>query len=91
MSGPVDIGNFAFYENFDSFAFHSSHRARMKRFIGLLMTVAGAVATLWGGYHVFIGQSSAHLVVGQDLGVTALVGGLAGLAILSIGLVWIRD
>jgi hypothetical protein len=63
----------------------------MKRFIGLLLTLTGAAATLWGGFHVMSGQSSVQIPITDSFGITALVVGLAGVALLSIGLVWMRD
>jgi hypothetical protein len=63
----------------------------MKRFIGLLMTAAGVTATLWGGYRVLTGQSSAQIVIAEGFAITALIAGLAGVALVSIGFVWMRD
>jgi hypothetical protein len=63
----------------------------MKRFIGLLLTVTGAAATLWGGFNVISGQSSAQILITDSFGITALVGGLVGVALISLGLVWMRD
>ena len=62
----------------------------MKRFIGLLLTAFGGVASLWGGYHILTGQS-AHLNLTEDFSVTAMTGGLAGVAIFTLGLIWVRD
>jgi len=63
----------------------------MKRFIGLLLTGLGAVAVLWGGYHVLAGESTARVAITDTLAITALTGGLAGVALISMGLVWMRD
>jgi hypothetical protein len=63
----------------------------MKRFIGLCMTVVGAAMVLWGGYYVLTGQSSQTLHVADGFAVTAMVGGLAGVAVFTLGLVWVRD
>ncbi len=60
----------------------------MKRFIGWLMVGAGAVGTVYGGYFVMTGKSSAML---NPVPVNALYGGLAGLAMLTIGLLWARE
>ncbi|HJZ59281.1 MAG TPA: hypothetical protein VKE74_30330 [Gemmataceae bacterium] len=60
----------------------------MKRFFGLVLAIIGGVATLWGGYCVLTGASEAKF---NPLPVKALYGGLAGLACLTIGLVWTRD
>jgi hypothetical protein len=63
----------------------------MKRFLGLFLTLSGAAAVLWAGYYVLTGQSSTQLYVTDDFSVSALVGGLAGLALFTLGLVWVRD
>ena len=63
----------------------------MKRFIGLLLTGLGAVAVLWGGYHVLAGESTAQVAVTDTLAITALMGGLIGVALITMGLVWMRD
>jgi hypothetical protein len=63
----------------------------MKRFIGLLMAAAGAVAALWGGYHVVLGESSTHIAVTSDFSLSAMAAGLIGVAVFTVGLVWCRD
>jgi hypothetical protein len=63
----------------------------MKRFIGLVMAIAGAVAALWGGYHVVMGESSTHIALTNDFSVSAMAAGLAGVAVFTVGLVWCRD
>jgi hypothetical protein len=60
----------------------------MKRFMGWIFAGVGAVVTLWGGFCVLTGASNAML---DPLPVKALYGGLAGLACLTLGLVWSRD
>lgn len=60
----------------------------MKRFIGLLLTGAGLVVTAWGGYLMLTGASAALM---HPLPVTALTGGLVGVASLTVGLIWVRD
>lgn len=63
----------------------------MKRFIGLVMAATGGVAVLWGGYHVLTGQSAAQIGIADGVGVTAMTGGLVGLLVFTLGLVWARD
>jgi hypothetical protein len=63
----------------------------MKRFFGLVLTAAGGVGVLWGGYHVLIGESTTRVTVADGVSVTALVGGLVGLMLFTVGLVWARD
>jgi hypothetical protein len=63
----------------------------MKRLFGLLLTVAGGAAVLWGGYHVLTGESAARIAVADGVSVSATVGGLAGVLIFTLGLIWVRD
>jgi hypothetical protein len=63
----------------------------MKRFIGLLLTGLGAVAVLWGGYHVLAGESNVQVAITDKLAITTLTSGLVGVALISLGLVWMRD
>jgi hypothetical protein len=63
----------------------------MKRFIGLLVTLVGAAAAGWGGVHIVNGEAEAVLEFSKGIGLSALVLGLAGVACLSLGLVWMRD
>jgi hypothetical protein len=60
----------------------------MKRFVGLVLAGAGLVGTGWGGVLMLSGASTAMMA---PLPVTAMTGGLIGLALLTIGLVWARD
>lgn len=63
----------------------------MTRFFGWLLTLAGGAATLWGGYYVMTGQSSAQLPVTDTISVSAMITGLVGVATLTLGLIWTRD
>lgn len=63
----------------------------MKRFTGLLLTVAGAGAALWGGFQVLLGESSAQIELTDDVSVSAMVAGLIGVLVFTVGLVWMRD
>lgn len=63
----------------------------MQRFIGLLLTLVGAVTVLAAGYHVLIGQSDARLYVTDDFSLTAMTGGLIGVTVFTVGLIWMRD
>lgn len=60
----------------------------MKRFVGWLLAGAGLVGTGWGGFLMMSGASSAKM---DPLPVTAMTGGLIGIALLTVGLVWARD
>jgi hypothetical protein len=63
----------------------------MKRFVGGLLALAGGAAALWGGARVVTGSSESRLNVSPEVSLNALTVGLAGLAVLTIGLVWARD
>ncbi len=63
----------------------------MKSFIGLGLTSAGVVAVLWGGYHVVVGESSTELTITTDFSLSALAVGLIGVAVFTVGLLWMRD
>jgi hypothetical protein len=63
----------------------------VKRFIGWGLTLAGGTATLWGGTCVITGTSESRMHFTPDLSLNALTVGLAGLAVLTIGLIWVRD
>ncbi len=63
----------------------------VKRFVGWLLVLGGGGAAVWGVASVLTGSTSARLALGSDLSVDALTGGLAGVAVLTIGLIWVRD
>ena len=63
----------------------------MKRFTGWLLVIAGGIGTAWGAVSVMTGSSSARVDITSTLSVTALTVGLAALAVLTVGLIWVRD
>jgi hypothetical protein len=63
----------------------------MKRFIGLLLALAGGAAALWGGYHTLVGEVKTRLTITPDFAPTAMTVGLVGLAVATVGVVWTRD
>jgi hypothetical protein len=63
----------------------------MQRFFGLFFTIVGALICLWAAYYIMTGQSSYTLRLTDNFAVSALTGGLAGAAIFTIGLIWMRD
>lgn len=63
----------------------------MKRLIGLLFTILGAVAVFWGGYHILSGESTAQMKFTETVAVTALMSSLIGVTMFSLGLLWVRD
>jgi hypothetical protein len=63
----------------------------VKRFIGWLLTFAGGGAAIWGGVLLLTGSSDTRLHITPDFSPSALMVGLAGAAVLTVGLVWVRD
>ena len=63
----------------------------MKRFIGMFLAIGGGAATLWGGYHTMIGESGVRFNITPDFSLSAMMIGLIGLTVLTVGLVWLRD
>jgi hypothetical protein len=63
----------------------------MKRFIGLFLSIGGALASLWGGYHALIGESSSRLQITPDFSLSAMALGLTGVAVFTVGIMWLRD
>lgn len=63
----------------------------MKRFTGWIMTITGGITASWGAVAVMTGTSSARVSITDDFSVTAMALGLVGLAVLTIGLIWVRD
>jgi len=63
----------------------------MQRFIGMLLAIAGAAIVLFGGYYVMTGRSDIRVEVTPDFSVSALVGALGGVAVFTLGLIWMRD
>ncbi len=63
----------------------------MKRFIGWMLVLTGGVAAAWGGVSVLTGSTHTRVELGSNLSADALTGGLAGVAVLTVGLIWVRD
>ncbi|MCS7022286.1 MAG: hypothetical protein NZU63_10715 [Gemmataceae bacterium] len=63
----------------------------MKRFIGLLLTVAGLGGALWGGVHVLTGGATTRLSLTSDFSLPAMTIGLIGLTLLTVGFIWLRE
>ncbi|MCS6863621.1 MAG: hypothetical protein RMJ56_14260 [Gemmataceae bacterium] len=63
----------------------------MKRLMGWVLTLAGGAATLWGGFALLMGESERRLMLTPEVSVNALTGGLLGVAVLTVGLLWVRD
>jgi hypothetical protein len=63
----------------------------MKRFMGWVLALIGAVGVVWGGYHLLGGRSEAKVTLAQGVTINGLTGGLIGIAVLTIGLLWVRD
>jgi len=62
----------------------------MKRFFGWVLALAGGAAVVWGGFNVLSGQSETRVHLGT-VSVDALTGGLIGLALATLGFIWVRD
>ena len=60
----------------------------MKRFLGWVLAGVGLSGIGWGGFHVLSGNSDMTL---RPLPLNALTATLAGVALLTLGLVWVRD
>jgi hypothetical protein len=63
----------------------------MQRLFGVLLAIAGGIIILWAAYYIMTGNSSFRIRLTDDFSVSALTGGLAGAAILTVGLIWLRD
>jgi hypothetical protein len=63
----------------------------MQRLLGVLLTILGGIVVLWAAYYVMTGQSSYRIQLTDNFSVSALTGGLAGVAIFTVGLIWLRD
>ena len=63
----------------------------MKRFIGMIMALAGGAGALWGGYKALVGETDTTVVITPDFSLSAMAIGLIGLAICTVGIVWLRD
>jgi len=59
--------------------------------IGWGLAVAGGAVAVWGAACVVTGDSRAKIDITPELSLNALTAGLAGLAVLTLGLVWVRD
>ena len=60
----------------------------MKTSIGWVFLGSGMILSAWGAFHCLTGSSKVLL---DPLPVSAMTGGLAGLALLVFGFVWVRD
>jgi hypothetical protein len=58
---------------------------------GWFLTVAGGVGVAWGGICVLTGVSETRLTLAQGVSANALTVGLISLAVLTVGLIWVRD
>ena len=63
----------------------------MQRLFGVLMAILGGIMILWAAYYIMTGQSSYRIRLTDDFSVSALTGGLAGAAVFTVGLIWLRD
>ena len=55
------------------------------------MAILGGIMIMWAAYYIMTGQSSYRIRLTDDFSVSALTGGLAGAAVFTVGLIWVRD
>ncbi len=63
----------------------------MKKFISLLMILAGSACILWGGYNAFGGAPNVKVPFSNDFMVSSMLVGLGGVGAFTIGLIGYRD
>ena len=63
----------------------------MRRALGLVFALVGGGAILSAGYYIMTGHSSAPINLTDDFAVTATTAGLAGAAMFTVGLLWLRE
>jgi hypothetical protein len=63
----------------------------VKRLIGYGLSIVGGIATLWGGVALLTGSSQMQVAITPEFSPSALTVGLVGAAVLTVGLIWVRD
>ena len=63
----------------------------MKRMIGLILSIGGGTALVWGGICLLTGSTDTRVTLADGVSLNAMTGGLIGAAALTLGLVWVRD
>lgn len=58
---------------------------------GLFLTIGGGIAVFWAAYYLMVGDASAVLKITDDFSVSSLTGGLVGIAMFTMGLIWLRE
>jgi hypothetical protein len=58
---------------------------------GWILIITGGVGAAWGAVSVMTGASQTPLEITRDVSVNAMTVGLIGLAVLTVGLIWVRD
>lgn len=59
--------------------------------LGIVMVGLGGAGVLWGGFCLLTGASTARVDITYDYSITPLPAGLAGAALLVVGLVFARE
>ena len=59
--------------------------------LGLILTIGGCIAVFWAAYYLMVGDASAVLKMTDGFSVSSMTGGLVGIAMFTMGLIWIRD
>ncbi len=63
----------------------------MKRFLGLVLALTGLGGALWGSAHVLTTGATTPLHLTPDWNLPAMGVGLIGVALLTLGFVWLRE
>jgi spore maturation protein SpmA len=63
----------------------------MQRLLGLVLTLVGVIAVLSSGYYILQGQPFARIILTYQHSVSALLAGLIGVLLLTLGLIRMRD
>ena len=64
----------------------------MQRFIGWGLVLVGGAVTIWASVCALTGTATtSRVTLTPDLSFTAMTAGLAGAAVFTVGLIWVRD
>lgn len=63
----------------------------VKRMLGIVLAVVGGTGVLWGGFCLLSGEAHARFDITSDVSVTPMPAGLAGAALVVLGLVFTRE
>lgn len=63
----------------------------MKRMTGWIFTIGGGITAALGAVTVLTGTSQSTVVSVSGTSLNGMTTGLIGLAVLTVGLIWVRD